>query len=193
VEKPVFDERFIAGLQKGDPQIQAAFVAFFRTPTWVMARRRLRSLELSEDVAQETLMRVLRYFQSGKGLDDPKCLPGFVWGTCKRVILEIHNKEPHRPTPGNWDVPDGGRGPEEQAVTEERKRIVRKILSRLRPRYRDLLVQAWIEEKEPAELCARFGVDPDYLRVLMFRARQKFKEAVLKAGFEGPSLNPGPE
>lgn len=194
METPLFDERYIAGLQKGDPQIQTHFVKFFEKPSWAKAYKQLRSPERADDVVQETLMRVLRYFRSGKDLDDPERLPGFVRMTCHNVILEMLREKirnPPAPDP-DCDILDFHWDPEKQTVTEERKRIVRRILSGLPARDRELLKSAWIEEKDTCELCARFGVEPDYLRVQMFRARRKFLEALLKAGYKWENLNPGP-
>jgi len=46
---------------------------------WLKVRRQLTAPDLVEDACQETLLRVLRYFRSGKGLDNRERLPAFVW------------------------------------------------------------------------------------------------------------------
>ncbi len=57
---------------------------------------------------------------------------------------------------------------------------MRKILGQLSPKDRELLRLAMLEEMETAELCERFDVKPEYLRVLLYRARQRFREALLR-------------
>src|SRR5262249_4260833 len=52
---------------------------------WLKARRQLRAPDLVEDACQETLLRVLRYFRSGKGLDNRERLPAFVHSVCHNV------------------------------------------------------------------------------------------------------------
>jgi RNA polymerase sigma-70 factor (ECF subfamily) len=48
------------------------------------------------------------------------------------------------------------------------------------PRDRDLLKAVFLDEKERDEVCREFGVDREYLRVLLFRAKQEFKTEYLK-------------
>jgi RNA polymerase sigma-70 factor, ECF subfamily len=40
---------------------------------------------------------------------------------------------------------------------------------------RDRLRAYFLEEKEKDEVCAQFGVDRDYFRVLLHRAKDKFR------------------
>jgi hypothetical protein len=93
-----------------------------------------------EHIAQQTVMRVLRYFQSGGGLNNPAALPGFVWSICRNVCLE---KERLR-----------GKSLE-----------LENILDQLPQRDRNLL-QALFGGEETCEdtdgMCRRFGVTPGY-------------------------------
>lgn len=52
---------------------------------------------------------------------------------------------------------------------------VRTILSGLPARDRDLLKAVLLEEKDQDAVCREFGVDRDYLRVLLHRAKEKLK------------------
>ncbi len=42
-------------------------------------------------------------------------------------------------------------------------------------RDRELLRAIFLQEKEKDEVCAQFGVDREYLRVLLHRAKDKFR------------------
>ena len=66
-------------------------------------------------------------------------------------------------------------------VNEQRKLLVRKVLSELANRDRRLLRAIFLDEREPAELCLNFGGDQDYLRVLIFRAKARFREAYTRS------------
>jgi RNA polymerase sigma-70 factor (ECF subfamily) len=57
---------------------------------------------------------------------------------------------------------------------------VREILVDLPPRDRDLLKAVFLDERDRDEVCRQFGVDREYLRVLLFRAKQDFKTEYLK-------------
>ena len=52
---------------------------------------------------------------------------------------------------------------------------MRRILDGLPKRDRDLLRAIFLEEKEKDTVCREFGVDREYLRVLVHRAKDKFK------------------
>jgi RNA polymerase sigma-70 factor (ECF subfamily) len=47
-------------------------------------------------------------------------------------------------------------------------------------RDRRLLREVFLEERDKDEVCRDFGVDRDYLRVLLHRAKQSFKSMYLK-------------
>ena len=52
--------------------------------------------------------------------------------------------------------------------------------STCRPAIGDLLKAVFLEERDRDEVCREFGVDREYLRVLLFRAKQEFKTEYLK-------------
>jgi len=57
---------------------------------------------------------------------------------------------------------------------------VREILDEMPERDRRLIRAVFIEERDKDEVCREFGVDRDYLRVLLHRAKQTFKSHYLK-------------
>jgi RNA polymerase sigma-70 factor (ECF subfamily) len=183
VETFTFDAQYITALQNRVPDVESHFVAYFKMPIWLKARRQLRSADLVEDALQETLLRVLRYFRSGKTLQSPERLPAFVHSVCHNVTLEmLRTKARYLQVPENRPEPiDVHDDVELRLVTEERKRLVREILNQLPEKDRELLRLAMLEEMEGAELCRRFGVTQDYLRVLLHRARQRFRTTLEKA------------
>src|SRR5580704_17240852 len=89
LESARFDDRYIDGLRSWDSEVKAHFLAYFQTPIWLTARRQLRSRDLVEDAFQETILRVLKYFRSGKTLDNTERLPAFVHSVCHKLTLEM--------------------------------------------------------------------------------------------------------
>lgn len=67
-------------------------------------------------------------------------------------------------------------------VSKQASERVRKILSGLPARDRDLLRAVFLEEKDKDTVCRDIGVDRDYLRVLLHRAKDKFKAVYEKEG-----------
>jgi DNA-directed RNA polymerase specialized sigma24 family protein len=66
-------------------------------------------------------------------------------------------------------------------VTAERKRIVRDLLGELAEKDRELLRRVLLEEEDKDAVCREYRVDRGYLRVLLHRARLRFKAALLEA------------
>jgi RNA polymerase sigma-70 factor (ECF subfamily) len=66
---------------------------------------------------------------------------------------------------------------------------VREILLDLPARDRALLKAVFLDERDRDEVCREFGVDRDYLRVLLHRAKQDFKVEYLKRVNPGMATN----
>ena len=147
-------------------------------------RYRLRSWELIDDIKQETFLRVLNFLRSDRSLDHPERLGAYVHSVAINVMLELLRASTrHPPLPEDSQTfPDIKASAEDRVVTRERKEVVREILEQLSPKDRDILRAHFLEDLDRDEICARFGVDRDYLRVLVHRAKLRFREAFEKAG-----------
>src|ERR1039458_111847 len=62
----------------------------------------------------------------------------------------------------------------------ETEKKVLEVLDQLSERDRRLLREVFLEERDKDEVCRDFGVDREYLRVLLHRAKQSFKSVYLK-------------
>src|SRR5215510_5975631 len=70
-ERPLqrlFDEAYLIALRDRDQGAEADLVSSFARPIWLKLHARLRVPHLIEDARQETFLRVLTYFRSGKSL-----------------------------------------------------------------------------------------------------------------------------
>jgi RNA polymerase sigma-70 factor, ECF subfamily len=178
-----FDAAYLERLRRGDPETERQFAAYFGRLVIVKLRSRLRSWSLIEDIRQETLLRVLKAVRATVGIREPERLGSFVNSVCNNVVLEFLRAETrHRPTA---DEPDSRPGParadpEAGLVSEERKELVRRILAELPERDRQILSALFLEDRDKDEICAKFGVDRDYLRVLLHRAKGHFRAHYMK-------------
>lgn len=137
----------------------------------------LRSPEKIEDVRQETFTRVLTALRDGKILH-PERLGPFVNSICKHVLQEQYRTASRD---GSFEQEEEKDAPDESVdlfaafSTKQTGERVRKVLDQLPERDRRLLREVFLEEKDKDEVCRDFGVDRDYLRVLLHRAKQSFK------------------
>jgi RNA polymerase sigma factor (sigma-70 family) len=165
-----FDDRYVAGLLKGDSEIEKHFAAYFSYDLDRWLRGKLRNSAAVEDIRQETLRRVLEMLHRGV-LRKPNCLSSFVRGVCKRVLLEQWRKGAKLSFAEDLcrrsdESPD----PERAIVMSENIDRLRTAMSALPPDSRQLLNLLYFEEQDRAEVSRRIGVNPNYLRVLIHRA-----------------------
>src|SRR5260370_37344296 len=71
----------------------------------------------------------------------------------------------------HMDIPDKVLDLEGMLVTKQSAEQVRRILGGMARRDRDLLRAIFLEEKEKDSVCRDLGVDREYLRVLVHRAK----------------------
>ena len=174
-----FDESYLRALEGRDEAAENQLITSLGPRIRAVLRSHMRSWDRTLDAYQETFLRVFTYLRSGKTLDSPSSLPGFVLAVSRNVAFEhlrSYGRQDQFPEE-MADPVDTAPGPEDKVVTEERKQIVRGVLSELNQRDRDLLCLL-LEDEDPEKLCRDFGVDRGYLRVLLHRARLHFKKAL---------------
>jgi RNA polymerase sigma-70 factor (ECF subfamily) len=177
LQKTHFDQDYLARLRDRDDATERHFIAHFSNVIRLSLRYRLRSWELIDDIRQETFLRVLNFVRSDKSLDHPERLGAYVHSVCINVMMELLRASTrHPPMPEDAQhMVDRRVNPERDAVTEERKQIVRGILEELPEKDRQILRSIFLEDADKSEVCERFQVNRDYLRVLVHRAKLKFK------------------
>ena len=178
-----FDAAYLERLRQGHPETERQFSAYFGALIHIKLRSRIRSWQLIEDIRQETLLRVLRAVQAPLGIREPERLGAFVNSVCNNVLLEfLRSDKRHRPTEDEPDArpEDTPSDPEAELMSRERKELVRRILEELPSRDRQILRALFLEERDKDEICAEFGVDRGYLRVLLHRAKNQFRASCMK-------------
>ncbi len=188
-----FDESYLSRLRSGDFRTQENFSSYFSALIKIKLGARLKSPEAIEDVRQETFARFFLALRDGKILQ-PDRLGSFVNSICNNVLLE-HYRSAARNTPLDEEEEKNVPALEVDFVgalsAKEREKKVREILERLPERDRRLLREVFLEERDKDEVCRDFGVDREYLRVLLHRAKQAFKSSYLKrAGGNPPDFAP---
>jgi len=175
-----FDAAYVERLRSRDPVTERHFVGYFGELIMMKLRRRLRSRALIEDVRQETLLRVFRALGRPEGLRNPERLGAFVNSVCNNVMREFLRAEGRRPP--TVDEVDRATDPDPEAslISEEGQELVRRVIQRLPEKDQRVLRALFLEERDKDAICAEFGVDRDYLRVLLHRAKLHFRALYTK-------------
>jgi RNA polymerase sigma-70 factor, ECF subfamily len=183
-----FDEAYVERLRAGDFRTQEHFVAYFGKLIQIKLRSRLRSPEGIEDVRQETFARVLTALRDGKLLH-PERLGPYVNSICKHVLQE-HYRAATRDgcieDEEEKDVADESADVFSALSAKQTGEKVREVLEQLPERDRRLLREVFLEERDKDAVCRDFGVDRDYLRVLLHRAKQSFKSSYFNSIEDDP-------
>jgi RNA polymerase sigma-70 factor (ECF subfamily) len=173
-----FDRDYLDRLSSGDQETEAHFTRYFRELLLIKLRSRLRSPALIDDAIQETFLRVLRAVRQPGGIQSPGGFGSFVNSVCNNVLFEIYRSHA-RIAPLEEDsgaqVPDTQASAESVAVLDETRAHVRTVLATLPPKERQILDWLFFEERDKDDICRTLGIDRNYLRVLLHRAKLRFK------------------
>lgn len=178
-----FNAGYVESLCAGDRLVQEHFVGYFTELLHLKLRTRLQSTQAIEDVRQETFARVLSVLRKDGGLRQPERLGAFVNMVCNNVLFEYYrsaSRSESLDVEGRPELAAKGADALEMAAAGQIKDKVREILLDLDPRDRSLLQAVFIDERDRDDVCREFGVDRDYLRVMLHRAKQEFKTEYVK-------------
>lgn len=173
-----FDGDYLRRLKQGDPETQRHFSEYFGFLLQVKLANGVRSQQMLLDVRQETLLRVLDAVL-GDRIDQPGSLGAYVCSTANNVLWEYRRAETRSLREHTEDAPepiDERMETEQDLISQERKQLVEKVLAELPRKDREVLRLVLLEERDKDEVCRKLGVPPDYLRVVLHRAIERFRD-----------------
>jgi RNA polymerase sigma-70 factor (ECF subfamily) len=180
-----FDASYIEKLRCGDEVAEEHFVRYFSELILLKLRSRLRSQQAIEDVRQETFTRTLALLRSERGVRQAERLGPLVNSICNNVLFEQYRSD-GRADPLEEETAAALVGHVPDALTtlisSETQDRVRIVLDGLSERDRGLLRAVFLEEKDKDDVCREMGVNREYIRVLLHRAKQSFRKAYAQYG-----------
>jgi RNA polymerase sigma-70 factor (ECF subfamily) len=176
-----FDDEYVRRLRDGDRSTEDHFVSYFTPILRIKVRGRLPSPEAAEDVVQETFVRVFKALRGpgGREIRNGHSFGAFVLTVCNNVILEFY-RQAKRTEPIDDEYVENIPTLEDregELIKEQQRECVRRVVGRMDTRERKILTAIYFHERPKAAVCEEFGVDQGYLRVLLHRAREKFRKA----------------
>ena len=170
-----FDDAYVTRLREGDRWTEEHFVRYFNELLLIKLRHRLRTKHAIDDVRQEVFVRVFRNIRGG-AIRDGRRLGSFVNSVCNNVLLEWYRSASRNEVIDDVrdDVADET-DLDALLATAETTAIVRRVLRNVPKKDAELLSAVFLEERDKDDVCREFGVGRGYLRVLLHRAREKFR------------------
>ena len=173
----VFDKAYVERLRNGDPATEHHFYVYFDKLLQIKLRARAIGSDKVEDLKQDTFIRVIAAVRKEGGVRQPEHFGAFVNSVCNNVLLEYYRSlgKNRQMDDTRGEIPDKELDLEGMMVSKQCSERVLKILSELPALDRELLRAVLLEEKDRDAVCRDIGVDRNYLRVLLHRAKDKFK------------------
>lgn len=146
----------------------------------LFASRRVRDLAAAEDVAQETLRRVVVALDERR-IENLDALPGFVFQTARNICM--HHARSARREKGallrfSREPRSGGNDPLHQIESAQRVEALRRAIELLDPDEQELLRILYVEGLSNQDAAKRLSLDPGTLRVRKHRLLKRLNEQV---------------
>jgi RNA polymerase sigma-70 factor, ECF subfamily len=168
---------------------EQALAARYGPPLHFLLKQRTRDSELALDIRQDALRIVIEKLRAGT-LEQPERLAGYLRGVALKLCGAQRRKEIRRATTADSDaietVAADRADPAEHLSEEQLRRTVRDLLAELStPRDRDILTRVYLLEEDKDVICAALGVDSLHFNRVLFRAKQRFRELLVRAEQQG--------
>ena len=170
-----FDDDYVRRLREGDRWTEDHFVRYFELLLTLKLRGRVRPPADIADVIQEVFARVYNGLRGASGVREGQKLGAYVVAICNHVLQE-RARATHQTEEIESDIPSFDEDAFRRMVTQQTKERVHRTLATLGMRDAGILRALFIQELDKDEIARRFDVDRNYLRVLVHRALEKFRE-----------------
>jgi RNA polymerase sigma-70 factor (ECF subfamily) len=161
----------------GTSEAEGEIVRRFQERVFLIAYVRTGDREAARDLAQETMLAVIRSLRKGRLLDREK-LPGYICGTAQNLInnhLRTRSRKPESgPPPEELPAPDC------QVAVEQSERLflARRAIARLQPADRLILLLTLVDGLKPGEIAVRLGLSSEVVRKRKSRALERVREVL---------------
>lgn len=182
------DDRLMTAAKLGDLDGIAVLFEKYHRPLLGFFRKLSGNVQQSEDLAQETFWRILRY---RKSYDPRRTFRAWMYQIARNVMNDYGRKSAKagRVFDARLSEEAESRARSDSDVGEEversdRAELLRVALARLPLEKREVIVLCRFEELPQAEIAQMLGCSVGALKVRLFRALKDLKEAFLEVGGE---------
>lgn len=133
-----------------------------------------------DDRVHDTFVVVVQAIRRGE-LREPERLMGFVRTIVRRQVAShidkaVQTRREQLDLDASSRVADPHGNPEEAAIFHQKEDLIRKVLSELTSRDREILTRFYLEEETQEEICTEMTLTETQFRLLKSRAKSRFGE-----------------
>ncbi|MCZ6642278.1 MAG: sigma-70 family RNA polymerase sigma factor [Gammaproteobacteria bacterium] len=157
--------------------------AAYRDNICAAIRRKTGNQELAEDVAQETLLRVINRLRC-QGLQDPTKLENFMYRVAANVLREARRKDTRQVADSEYieDVPSISEDQFEHQSRYEESRLIWQSLEEIRnDGYREILIRFYIRQETKRHICEELNLTRREFTQRIFRAKESLRKLLNQA------------
>jgi RNA polymerase sigma-70 factor (ECF subfamily) len=184
--EPEIAADLVARIGRGGRDAEDAMVRRYGPGLLYMLKRRTRDSELALDLRQDTFRVAIEKLRSSS-LDEPAHLAAYLRAVALNLWIAHQRKQVRRATTADSDAVDaaadaGESGPFENVSRAQVRDAVGVLLDELgTPRDREILTRVYLRDEDKTDVCAALGVDATHFNRVLFRARQRFRELLVRA------------
>jgi RNA polymerase sigma-70 factor (ECF subfamily) len=185
-QEPAIAADLVARIGRGGRDAEDAMVRRYGAGLLYLLKRRTRDPELALDLRQDAFRVAIEKLRNGP-IDEPERLAAYLRGVALNLWIAHQRKSARRGTTADSDAveaaaDESAAGPFENVSREQVRDAVGVLLGELgTPRDREILKRLYIEDQDKDAICAALGVDATHFNRVLFRAKQRFRELLLRA------------
>jgi RNA polymerase sigma-70 factor (ECF subfamily) len=170
-----------AALDHGDEQAYSKIMALYKDALYFMIRKMVRNDADAEDLTIEAFgkafKRLAQYTPSHAfstwlyKIATNNCIDFLRKNRAKTVSLEGEYVNENGETKG-YDVRDEGLTPEERTIKNEKIKVMREVVSTLKPRYKRIIELRFFEEFSYEEISQEMDIPLGTVKAQLFRAKE---------------------
>jgi RNA polymerase sigma-70 factor (ECF subfamily) len=133
-----------------------------------------------DDRVHDTFLVVVQAIKKGD-LREPERLMGFVRTIVRRQVAgyidhAVQTRRDQADIESGVTVADSNGDPEQQAIAQQKKQLMKSVLESLSKRDRDILVRFYLNEEPQEQICREMSLTETQFRLLKSRAKARFGE-----------------
>ena len=174
----------VTRVRNGDLRAETEIVERYNRGLRFLLRRKTRDRQTAEDFLQETWALALEKLRAN-GIMDPARLAGYLTGIANNLVYSDVRRINRQRTSVNTEIidliADDSSSPFSEISRAEVCAHVRALLDDLgQERDREILRRFYVKEEDKESICKSLQVDSTHFNRVLFRARQRFKDLVLR-------------
>ena len=176
------DEELIERFQNGDVYAFEQIVQRYKDQLLNFAYRFLGDVEDSEDIVQETFLRIFRKKNAYKNIAKFSTWIYTITGNLAKTELRRRKKRKLLSLSGlkydnkEYEIPDARKDPEEQADSAVKDEIIQSAINSLSPKFKEVIVLRDVQELSYEEISSIVKVPLGTVKSRVNRARLKLQE-----------------